>query len=126
MFRGSKIAFGFLVATVFWAVVLVLLVGTSRVSGYLDANGVIALAAVATAAFTGTLYWNALDQLTHSRRVERAYVKISHPAPGIEQLDSSGHIWLTVSVKNFGRTPAKVTNVILRPVVVPHGEPLPA
>jgi hypothetical protein len=56
---------------------------------------------------------------------ERAYVKISHPSPGIEQLDESGHIWMTVSIKNHGKTPGRVSDVHLRPVAVTHGEQLP-
>jgi hypothetical protein len=58
---------------------------------------------------------------------ERAYVKMSHPRPGIKQFDeASGHIWFTISVKNYGRTPAKITDVIVKPIVVPHGDALPA
>src|SRR5262249_1056269 len=48
-----------------------------------------------------------------------------HPAPGIEQLGSSGDIRLTVSIKNYGRTPARVTDVVIKPVVVPRGDQLP-
>jgi hypothetical protein len=47
-----------------------------------------------------------------------------HPSPGIEQLDESGHFWLTISVKNHGQTPAQVTDVFLRPIVVEHGAAL--
>jgi hypothetical protein len=60
-----------------------------------------------------------------TRTIQRAYVKISHPRPGIERLDDSGNIWLTISIKNYGQTPGTVSDVVLRPLVVPHGEPLP-
>jgi hypothetical protein len=130
MVRRSELVLGFLVATAFWLVVLALASKTS-LAGYvtaitaIDANAITAFAALATAAFTATLFVNAHNQLMHNRKVERAYVKISHPSPGIEQLDPSGHFWLTVSIKNYGRTPARVTDVVLKPVVVPHGDPLP-
>src|SRR5262249_53150359 len=67
----------------------------------------------------------ALAQANATMLAERAYVKISHPAPGIKQLDISGNIWFTIAVKNYGRTPARVTDVVVKPVVVPHGDPLP-
>ena len=86
-------------------------------AGYIDANTVIALASAASALFALALFVNAHHQLTHNRKVERAYVKISHPSPGIRHVNSDGTIWLTVSVKNYGRTPARVTNVVIKPVV---------
>lgn len=92
-------------------------------AGYIDANTVIALASAASALFALALFVNAHHQLKHNRKVERAYVKISHPSPGVT-LDSSGHIWLTVSIKNHGRTPARVTDVVIKPVVVLHGDQL--
>jgi hypothetical protein len=130
MLRRYELVLGFLFATAFWLVVLAAGSNTS-LAGYvtaitgINANVITALAGLATAGFTGTLFANAHNQLIHNRRVERAYVKISHPPPGIEQLDSSGHIWLTVSIKNYGRTPARVTDVVLKPVVVPRGDQLP-
>ena len=93
-------------------------------AGYIDANTITALAAVATVAVTAAILLNAHHQLKHNRKVERAYVKISHPSPGIRQLNSDGNIWLTVSIKNYGRTPATVTNVVIKPIVVRYGDPL--
>ena len=93
-------------------------------AGYIDANTIIALASAVSALFALALFVNAHHQLTHNRKVERAYVKISHPSPGVT-LDSSGHIWVTVSIKNHGRTPARVTDVVIKPVVVLHGDQLP-
>jgi hypothetical protein len=97
---------GLLIATAFWL-------------------GATAFAALITAVFTGTLFLNAHHQLLHNRQVERAYVKISHPSPGIRQLDPSGNIWLEVSIKNYGKTPARVTDVVIKPVVIPHDDQLP-
>ena len=97
---------GLLIATAFWL-------------------GATAFAAVITAVFTGTLFLNAHHQLLHNRQVERAYVKISHPPPGIRQLNDNGSILLTVSIKNYGRTPARVTDVVIKPIVVRKGDSLP-
>ena len=94
-------------------------------AGYIDANTVIAASAAVSALFAIALFFNAHHQLKHNRKVERAVVKISHPSPGIEQLDSSGQISLTVSIKNYGRTPARVTDVVIKPVVIPSGYQLP-
>ena len=89
-------------------------------------NGLITAGATALIGlFTLTLWRVNRRQGLDARTIQRAYVKISHPSPGIEQLDESGHIWLTISVKNHGQTPAQVTDVFLRPIVVEHGSPLP-
>lgn len=92
------------------------------------------LATLFIAAFTGTLWWStrrlwkageqqiALAKQTsqatqivlgQTRVIERAYVKLSHEPPGVrfERMDMTIHIKLRV--KNFGRTPAYVTDVIL-------------
>jgi hypothetical protein len=95
-------------------------------AGYIDANTLIAIAALATAAFTLTLYLNARHQLIHYRKVERAYVKISHPPPGIRQLNSNGSFSLTFSIKNYGRTPARVTDFVIKTIVLRKGDSLPS
>ena len=94
-------------------------------AGYIDTNTVIALATAASALFALALFVNAHHQLKHNRKVERAYVKISHPSPGIERLDRGGNIFLQVSIKNYGRTPGRVTDVVIKPVVVARGDQLP-
>jgi hypothetical protein len=122
MLRRHEFTLGFLFATAFWLVVLALASSipltkyVTAVAG-VDANIIIAFGGLVTALFTATLFVNAHHQLKHNRQVERAYVKISHPSPGIERLDPGGEIWLTVSIKNYGRTPARVTDVVLKPVV---------
>jgi hypothetical protein len=123
--RRYELVLGFLFATPFWLLVFALASNESITEHLKDPNTTIALAAAVTAALTYRLFANARDQLIHNRKVERAYVKISHPSPGIDQLDSSGLFWLTITIKNYGRTPARVTDVVLKPVVVLHGDPLP-
>jgi hypothetical protein len=89
-------------------------------------NGLVtAIATLFIGWFTFTLWKVNNRQGFDTRTIQRAYVKISHPPPGIEQLDDSGNIWLRVSIKNFGQTPATVTQIVLKPVVVGHGDPLP-
>jgi hypothetical protein len=89
-------------------------------------NGfVTALATAFIGGFTATLWGVNRRQGFDTRTIQRAYVKISHPPPGVERLDDSGNIWLTISIKNYGQTPATVSDVVLRPLVVPRGEPLP-
>jgi hypothetical protein len=116
----------------FWSVALLPQSGASSaaeyitsVAGYFDANTIIAFAALVTAAFTGTLYWNARNQLIHGQRVERAYVKLSHPPPGIEPQLGTDLVRLQISVKNFGRTPAQITDIVLNPLVLSGNQPLP-
>jgi len=94
-------------------------------AGYIDANTIIALATAASALFAFALFLNAHHQLKHNRKVERAYVKISHPPPGIRHLNSNGSFSLTVSIKNYGRTPASVTDVVIKRIVLRHGDSLP-
>jgi hypothetical protein len=130
MLRRYELVLGFLFGTAFWLVVLALASNT-WLAGYvtaitgINANTVIAFASAASAAFALALFLNAHHQLTHNRQVERAYVKISHPSPGIRQVNSDGSIWLAVSIKNYGRTPARVTDVVIKPVVVRHSQSLP-
>jgi hypothetical protein len=82
-----------------------------------------AVATIVIAVFSGTLWWVNKRQGSDARIIQRAYVKISHSSPGVE-LDTSG-FYLQVSIKNFGQTPARVTDIVTKPVVVAHGELLP-
>jgi hypothetical protein len=90
----------------------------------IDANTVSAVATVAIAVFSLTLWLVNKRQGSDARVIQRAYVKISHSPPGIE-VDKSGNFWLQVSIKNFGQTPARVTDVVMKPLMVAHGELLP-
>ena len=39
----------------------------------------------------------------------------------------TGLIYIGIEIKNFGQTPADITNIVLRPIVIsPHNAPLPA
>jgi hypothetical protein len=33
--------------------------------------------------------------------------------------------WATIAIKNFGRTPAKITDILVKPIILPNGETLP-
>ena len=59
-----------------------------------------------------------------TKTIERAYVKLSHISPGIEFFPD-GMFVARVEVKNFGNTPASVTDVMLKAVVLNYGELLP-
>jgi len=62
---------------------------------------------------------------THFKIVERAYIKMSHLPPGIETEGITGLFGVTLEIANFGKTPARVTDVVLTPVIVPHDKGLP-
>jgi hypothetical protein len=83
-----------------------------------------AAAAVAIAYFSFTLWRVNRRQGSDDRIIQRAYVKISHSPPGVE-VSPSGNFWLQASIKNFGQTPARVTDIVMKPVVVARHEPLP-
>jgi hypothetical protein len=54
------------------------------------------------------------------RTAERAYVKMSHTRPGISFLRDGG-IQVNIEVKNYGRTPTTVTDMVLQCVFVETG-----
>jgi hypothetical protein len=65
-----------------------------------------------------------LRTVNTSRASERAYVTMSHEAPGVV-FETDGLFYLTVRIKNYGRTPAKVTDTFLNPVILLPSEKLP-
>ena len=84
--------------------------------------------------FTGCLAFITHKISKHTVASERAYVKMSHKPPGIiiEQepsilVSNEPFIKLQISieVKNSGRTPATVTDVILNNSILPKKETLP-
>ena len=85
---------------------------------------VTAIATVFIAIFTLTLWKVNRDQLAHNRKVERAYVKMSHTPPGVK-FGESGHFDITVEIKNHGQTPATITDVLLTGYSLKSGERLP-
>jgi hypothetical protein len=55
---------------------------------------------------------------------ERAYVTMSHQPPGLV-IESSNAVSVTIRVKNVGRTPARISAVVLKAIAFPLKQPLP-
>jgi hypothetical protein len=93
--------------------------------GYVvNANTITAVATGVIAWFTGTIWVINRNQLEHGRQVERGYVKMSHYSPGV-MFGAKPSVDTHIEVKNFGNTPATVTNVVVNAWVSPNGQPLP-
>lgn len=89
-------------------------------------NGAItALATIFIGAFTMTIWKINRDQLRHGRRVERAYVKMSHRTPGVMFSSGFTKVEVEIEVRNHGRTPARVTDALLSSMIVPKGRRVP-
>lgn len=88
----------------------------------LDAGSALitALATILIGIFTWTL-WRSTDRGgEHFRVTERAYVKVSPVDPGIKwDGDIAGGYTIAWRIKNFGSTPARVTDVISNAIVAP-------
>jgi hypothetical protein len=56
------------------------------------------------AVISAGIYWN---QLATTREIERAYIDISHVAPGLRPSQKGGFV-LSVAMKNNGRTPGDI------------------
>lgn len=67
----------------------------------------------------------ALEEAKAITLSERAYVKMSHRPPGLKPIAASPVYEVHLQVKNFGRTPATVTSVVLAPKILSHDDPLP-
>ncbi len=65
-----------------------------------------------------------LIQTQSAMDAERAYVKLSHLEPGIERLNDRSSV-VKIEVKNWGRTPAHITDVIIGFKKLDFGTPLP-
>lgn len=93
---------------------------------FLDShNGaIVALATLAIAIFTIFLYLISRRQISATRVIERAYVKMSHLPPGFR--DIAGLMQIILEVKNYGNTPAQVTDVLIKPIMLSGGDKLPA
>lgn len=71
------------------------------------------------------LYNRALN--ANQRVVERAYVKMSHLPPGLSLAPAPNSNYpIAVRVKNFGQTPATVTDFLLVRHLLPRNQRLPA
>jgi hypothetical protein len=96
-----------------------------EIISHIDVTAAVSAAAtIVIAVFSATLWWVNRRQGSDARIIQRAYVKISHLPPGVE-VNPSGNFWLKASIKNFGQTPARVTDIVMKPAVVAHNESLP-
>ena len=90
---------------------------------------VLAVVTAILARYTAKLWGATKDLVTESgdvaRKELRAYVKVSYSQPGITMETASGVFRVTIQVKNFGRTPARVTNVLVKHIVLLHSGTLP-
>lgn len=102
-----------------WAVTaLILFIG-----GFIDGHAPLieALAGLAVAWFTYFLAKGASRADKHFRLSERAYVKASPVEPGVRwDGPAEGGFTVTFRIKNFGNTPAKVTDAVSNAVVIPQ------
>ena len=57
---------------------------------------------------------------------ERAYVKLSILDPGVQHRETEGQFFVTVQVKNFGRTPTTVSDARIGAEYREHSDLLPA
>lgn len=56
---------------------------------------------------------------------ERAYVKLSHVPPGLNIEKTDGFFWVSEQVKNFGNTPALITDVVITFKLIAKDKALP-
>lgn len=96
----------------------------ARFTGYLAI-----LAFVQCLMLAAQLYFN-YKQTENQRVIERAYVKMSHDLPGMmfseEDQDSVLRIcWVEMKIKNFGKTPARVTDVVMEIIPTEQSAKLP-
>lgn len=54
---------------------------------------------------------------------ERAYVKMSHRPPGLQFREHD--VWIEITIKNFGRTPARVTDLVVQSRCLLQNEVMP-
>src|ERR1022692_1271901 len=89
-----------------------------KVGDFLNYYGA-AITSISTAIIgylTWTIWITSRDQLRHSEQVERAYVTVGHERPGLD-IKENGWAWVTMRVTNFGRTPATVTDAVIKRVI---------
>jgi hypothetical protein len=96
-------------------------------------HDVITAISTAVIALVAFMLWSSTRRLWESSktvaedmaRSRRAYVKMSHLAPGIQPEGTSGLFGIRLGIKNFGQTPATITDILLNCLVLPKGVPLP-
>jgi hypothetical protein len=84
-----------------------------------------AIATVYIAKFTIKLSDVGHQQAQDARIIQRAYVTISHNRPGIDVKGNSGILYFDFTIENFGQTPANISDILIKPVVVTGGTSLP-
>jgi hypothetical protein len=91
--------------------------------GLLWFTAVLAISTLVLMAVTAGLVFFAREQIKDARVVQRAYVRMSHTPPGLRIDEKVVHV--EMGIKNFGQTPAMVTDVLLKLKDFPTGTPLP-
>jgi hypothetical protein len=87
----------------------------------------VGLGTIAIATFTWRLWVSTAALWRHTRTVERAYVKLSHTSPpGVSFDVPNAKVFVSFQVRNAGRTPATITDVVVTPAVLPGDASLPA
>lgn len=89
---------------------------------------VIAVFTVVLAGATGILVKMANRQEDTTKTIERAYIRISHDAPGVRWVGTEDKktFEVRVEIKNLGHTPATVSDVVICTKILEHGVPLPS
>jgi hypothetical protein len=90
-----------------------------------------------TAVFTAVLAWSTINLWSATKEIgersertlrtaERAYVKMSHAPPGLRPVPDQPRTYvIEVVISNYGRTPASVTDALIKNVVLGRGDQLP-
>lgn len=100
----------------------------NSIGNFLNTNSgaVTAVATVLIAAFTVVLAVATRRIYRHTVASERAYVTMSHISPpGLCIKDGTSQVWVTIQVKNSGRTPATISNLVIKVKVLQSGTLLP-
>ena len=84
-----------------------------------------ALATLLIAAFTAVLWWATERTAQNFTVTERAYVKMSHASPGLIFDEAHECVWVALEIKNSGKTPATITDVVVEFVQLPKDKSLP-
>ena len=94
--------------------------------GLLWFTAMLAVATIALVVATVGLVFFAKTQIEDSRINQRAYVRMSHGPPGIDVKVNTGLLYINMGIKNFGNTPANITDIMFKVVVMsPKNAPLP-
>jgi hypothetical protein len=84
-----------------------------------------AITSILTLILTGALVLATIRIYKHSAASERAYIKMSHASPGVDFDGVKPAVRISIEVKNFGRTPARLLDTIFKYKILPSGISLP-